>query len=235
MPPAPRSSSWATVAGSTRSGSNCSWPAAISSCFDWLVARSKRVFVDLKFFDVPATVGSAVRQLQGRGATFATVHGNDAIIEAAVANRGDTKILAVTVLTSLDEGDMRDLGFQADPRAVVLSRARRALALDCDGLVSSGLEVAQIREETGDRMIVVCPGIRPVANREGRRPEAHRGCRGRLPLRRRLHCRRPADPQCPRPGRRRRRHPAPDFGAVCRLTCCYQTINGSRIGLTFIP
>jgi orotidine-5'-phosphate decarboxylase len=133
---------------------------------DWLVARDKRVFVDLKFFDVPATVGSAVRQLQGRGATFATVHGNDAIIEAAVENRGDTGILAVTVLTSLDEGDMRDLGFQADPRAVVLSRARRALALDCDGLVSSGLEVEQIRAETGDKMIVVCPGIRPVVNRE---------------------------------------------------------------------
>ena len=132
---------------------------------EWLVARDKRVFVDLKFFDVPATVGSAVRQLQGRGATFATVHGNDAIIEAAVENRGDTGILAVTVLTSLDEGDMRDLGFQADPRAVVLSRARRALALDCDGLVSSGLEVEQIRQETGDKMIVVCPGIRPVVNR----------------------------------------------------------------------
>ena len=90
----------------------------------------------------------------------------DAIIEAAVDNRGDTKILAVTVLTSLDEGDMADLGFQADPRAVVLSRARRALALDCDGLVSSGLEVEEIRAETGDKMIVVCPGIRPVVNRE---------------------------------------------------------------------
>ena len=61
---------------------------------DWLGARGKKVFVDLKFFDVPQTVGSAVRQLQGRNAYFATVHGNDAIIEAAVANKGANKLLA---------------------------------------------------------------------------------------------------------------------------------------------
>lgn len=133
---------------------------------DWLVARGNRVFVDLKFFDVPATVGLAVAQLKDRGVTFATVHGNDSIMEAAVASKGDTGILAVTVLTSLDDGDLRDLGFQADARAVVLSRARRALALGCDGVVSSGLEVPDIRSETGEKLMVVCPGIRPVANRE---------------------------------------------------------------------
>lgn len=132
---------------------------------DWLNAQGKKVFADLKFFDVPNTVGAAVRQLQGRGVTFATVHGNDAIMEAAAANKGDTKILAVTVLTCLDEGDMKALGFAADPRAVVLSRAKRALALGCDGVISSGLEIDGIRGEVGENFLVVVPGIRPVVNR----------------------------------------------------------------------
>lgn len=132
---------------------------------DWLNARGKKVFADLKFFDVPNTVGAAVRQLQGRGVTFATVHGNDAIMEAAATNKGDTKILAVTVLTCLDEGDMKALGFAADPRAVVLSRAKRALALGCDGVISSGLEIDGIRGEVGENFLVVVPGIRPVVNR----------------------------------------------------------------------
>ena len=107
---------------------------------DWLVARGKKVFVDLKFFDVPATVGAAVRQLRNRGVTFTTVHGNQAIMEAAGAAKGDVKILAVTVLTSLDRGDLDDLGFECDVEQLVLSRARRALEAGCDGVVSSGLE-----------------------------------------------------------------------------------------------
>ena len=77
---------------------------------DWMLARNKQVFADLKFFDVPATVGSAVRQLKDRGASFVTVHGNQAIMEAAAANKGEhLKVLAVTVLTSLDRGDLDDL------------------------------------------------------------------------------------------------------------------------------
>ncbi|HWP94280.1 MAG TPA: orotidine-5'-phosphate decarboxylase [Gammaproteobacteria bacterium] len=133
---------------------------------DWLVARDKKVFVDLKFFDVPATVEAAVRQLARRGATFATVHGNQAIMEAAAAAKGDSlKILAVTVLTSLDRGDLDDLGFQCDVESLVLSRARRALEAGCDGVVSSGLEAAKLREHIDSRLLVVTPGIRPVENR----------------------------------------------------------------------
>ena len=94
---------------------------------DWMVARGKKVFVDLKFFDVPATVAAAVRQLRNRGVTFTTVHGNQAIMEAAAAAKGDVKVLAVTVLTSLDRGDLDDLGFACDVEKLVLSRARRAL------------------------------------------------------------------------------------------------------------
>jgi len=132
---------------------------------DWMVGRGKRVFVDLKFFDVPATVAGAVRNLRNRGVTFATVHGNQSIMEAAVAAAGDVGILAVTVLTSLDRGDLDDMGFQCDVGALVLSRARRALAAGCAGVVSSGLEAKLLRTGVDDRLIIVTPGIRPVENR----------------------------------------------------------------------
>ncbi|HEX7046177.1 MAG TPA: orotidine-5'-phosphate decarboxylase [Gammaproteobacteria bacterium] len=132
---------------------------------DELVQAGKKVFVDLKFFDVPATVGSAIRQLSTRGATFATVHGNQAVMEAAGENKGDLKVLAVTVLTSLDRGDLDDLGFAVDVEKLVLSRARRALEAGCDGVVSSGMEAAALRSELGPRLMVVTPGIRPVENR----------------------------------------------------------------------
>jgi orotidine-5'-phosphate decarboxylase len=133
---------------------------------DWLLARGKKIFADLKFFDIPATVGSAVRQLRNRGATFVTVHGNQSIMEAAVANRGDAlKVLAVTVLTSLDRGDLDDLGFDCDVEALVLSRARRAFEAGCDGVISSGMEAAKLREGVDRRLLVITPGIRPVDNR----------------------------------------------------------------------
>lgn len=132
---------------------------------DWLVARGNKVFADLKFFDVPATVGAAVRGLARRGATFATVHGNQAIMEAAAAAKGELKILAVTVLTSLDRGDLDDLGFACDVEKLVLSRARRALEAGCDGVVASGLELPALRRAVDRRLLVVTPGIRPVENR----------------------------------------------------------------------
>jgi orotidine-5'-phosphate decarboxylase len=132
---------------------------------DWLVKNGKHVFVDLKFFDVPETVRAAVRALAGSGATFATVHGNQAIMEAAARDKGALKILAVTVLTSLDRGDLDDLGFACDVDKLVLSRARRALETGVDGIVSSGLEAPMIRKELGDKLLVVTPGIRPVENR----------------------------------------------------------------------
>jgi len=132
---------------------------------DWLVARDKKVFVDLKFFDVPATVSAAVRQLQNRGVTFTTVHGNQSIMQAAGEAKGDVKVLAVTVLTSLDRGDLDDLGFDCQIEQLVLSRARRALEAGCDGVISSGLEVKMLRQFIDQRLLVVTPGIRPVENR----------------------------------------------------------------------
>lgn len=130
----------------------------------WLAERGKKAFVDLKFFDVPNTVGSAVRALRKQPAYFATVHGNDEILKAAVGEKGDLKILAVTALTSLDNGDLRALGFGVDVSELVLSRARRALEIGCDGIVSSGLEAQRVRSELGQKLVIVVPGIRPVAN-----------------------------------------------------------------------
>jgi orotidine-5'-phosphate decarboxylase len=133
---------------------------------DWMLERDKKVFCDLKFFDIPATVGSAVRQLKDRGATFVTVHGNQSIMEAAAENKGDTlKVLGVTVLTSLDRGDLDDLGFDCDVGDLVLSRARRALEAGCDGVISSGLEVPRLRDSIDNKLLVVTPGIRPVDNK----------------------------------------------------------------------
>ncbi len=133
---------------------------------DWMLARDKNVFCDLKFFDIPATVGSAVRQLKDRGASFVTVHGNQSIMEAAAENKGDSlKVLGVTVLTSLDRGDLDDMGFDCDVSDLVLSRARRALEAGCDGVISSGLEVPRLREFIDSKLIVVTPGIRPVDNK----------------------------------------------------------------------
>jgi orotidine-5'-phosphate decarboxylase len=134
---------------------------------DWLAKRGNRIFADLKFFDIPETVAAAVRGLRNRGVTFATVHGNQAMLEAAGEAKGEVKILAVTVLTSLDQGDLDDLGFRCDVESLVLSRARRALEAGCDGVISSGMEAPALKRELGDRLLVVTPGIRPVQNRPG--------------------------------------------------------------------
>ena len=133
---------------------------------EWLVKRGNKVFVDLKFFDVPETVRRAVANLRGRGVSFATVHGNQAMMEAAAQEKGEVKILAVTALTSLDRGDLDDLGFSCDLERLVLSRARRALQAGCDGVVSSGLEARKLKAEFQDRLLVVTPGIRPVKNED---------------------------------------------------------------------
>jgi orotidine-5'-phosphate decarboxylase len=135
------------------------------SLIDWLVERDKKVFVDLKFFDVPATVGRAVGRLASRGVTFTTVHGNQGIMESAAAAKGDVKVLAVTALTSLERGDHDELGIQSEDGDLELSRARRAQESGCDGVVASGLELPAMRREIDQRLLVVTPGIRPVENR----------------------------------------------------------------------
>jgi len=131
---------------------------------DWILDRGHKVMLDLKFFDIPETVKLAVEQVNNRGVSFATIHGNDPIIRAAVEARGDMKLLAVTVLTSFGEEDLRAMGMTQSVEDLVYYRARRALDLGCDGVVSSGLEAARLRGDLGEKLLIVTPGIRPGAN-----------------------------------------------------------------------
>ena len=133
---------------------------------DWILDRGHKVMLDLKFFDIPETVKLAVEQVNNRGVSLATIHGNDAIIKAAVEARGDMKLLAVTVLTSFGEEDLRSMGMTGTIADLVYRRARNALDLGCDGVVSSGLEAERLREGLGDRLLIITPGIRPGANIE---------------------------------------------------------------------
>jgi orotidine-5'-phosphate decarboxylase len=136
---------------------------------DALRARGKKVFADLKFFDIPATVAAAVRGLAKRGVQFATVHGNESMIRAAVAEKGSLQLLAVTVLTSIDAEDFADLGVEIEIEELVVSRARRVVELGCDGVISSGVEAAALREAVGDHFLIVSPGIRPLERADDQR------------------------------------------------------------------
>jgi orotidine-5'-phosphate decarboxylase len=131
---------------------------------DWILDRGHKVMLDLKFFDIPETVKLAVEQVNSRGVSLATIHGNDPIIRAALEARGDLKLLAVTVLTSFGEEDMRAMGMTGAVADLVMFRARRALELGCDGVVASGLEAQALRTGLGSRLLIVTPGIRPGAN-----------------------------------------------------------------------
>jgi len=127
----------------------------------WLVERGNRVFADLKLYDIPATVGAAVRQIARSGASFLTVHGDRAVVEAASTEKGERlKILAVTVLTSVAPSDLKDMGVEMPLDAFVEQRAKRAVAAGCDGVIASGLEAAALRAVLGARPLIVTPGIR---------------------------------------------------------------------------
>lgn len=132
---------------------------------DWLVGRGHRVMLDLKLHDISATVGLAVEQLCHHGVTFATVHGEPPVVRAAVgASHGRVGILAVTVLTSLGEEDLRGVGITMPLPDLVLHRARTALAAGCAGVVASAQEAALLRRELGRDFAIVTPGIRPGAD-----------------------------------------------------------------------
>lgn len=141
---------------------------------DWLSARGHKVMVDLKFFDIPETVKLAVAQLNNRGVTFATIHGNDPIVRAAVEAKGDLTLLAVTVLTSFGQEDMEAMGMTQSVEDLVYYRAKRALELGCDGVVSSGLEAKRLRDKLGEKLLIVTPGIRPGANIEDSQDDQQR-------------------------------------------------------------
>jgi len=128
-----------------------------------LIAAGKKVFLDYKYFDIEATVERAVSQASKIGVSFLTVHGNSSVIQAAVRGRGSSsmKVFAVTVLTSLDAGDIKEMGFPCSVEELVLHRASLAVKWGCDGVIASGREAALIRERVGKSLLVVTPGIRP--------------------------------------------------------------------------
>ena len=129
---------------------------------DWLLERGKRVFADLKLYDIPATVAAAVRQMSRSGASFLTVHGDRAIMEAAAAHKGsELRVLAVTVLTSINGADLKAMGVGMEVEALTRMRAGQAVAAGCDGVIASGLEVGGLRQEIGPGPLIVTPGIRP--------------------------------------------------------------------------
>jgi orotidine-5'-phosphate decarboxylase len=133
--------------------------------------RGHRVFLDLKLFDIGATIEAAVRGVAAHGLDFLTVHGDPQVVRAAVEGRGSgpTKILAVTVLTSLDRSDLdANLIRPGDIREITLERAARALAAGADGVIASPQEAALIRAlpEAAGRLIVT-PGVRPAGSATG--------------------------------------------------------------------
>jgi orotidine-5'-phosphate decarboxylase len=134
---------------------------------DWLVKRGKRVFCDLKLHDIPETVRRAVANLRGRGVTFLTVHAERGVMGAAVKEKGEVKILAVTVLTSTGPADLAEMGYSGRLEDLVLARARAAVETGCDGVIASGLEVAAIKEKFGTKLLAVTPGIRPAGGDMG--------------------------------------------------------------------
>lgn len=129
----------------------------------WLLDQNKHVFADLKLYDIPATVGAAVRQLADSGASLLTVHGERSITAAAAEAKGDSlRVLAVTVLTSTSQADLSEVGITTDIASLALARARLAVATGCDGVITSGLEAARLRQALGPEPLIVTPGIRPA-------------------------------------------------------------------------
>ena len=117
---------------------------------NWLIERDKKVFVDLKFFDVPETVGRAIARLSEYGATFATVHGNQALMEKAAENKNDLKILAVTLLTSHDDEFLKEIPINLTREELVLKLASLSIESGVDGIVCSGWEVEKIKNIFSD-------------------------------------------------------------------------------------
>ncbi len=133
-----------------------------------LAASGKKVFLDLKLHDIGNTVAAGVKSIVRLGASFLTVHAYPQTMEAAVqAREGDLRILAVTVLTSYDDHDLKAAGYEATVERLVAGRAEQARILGVDGVVCAAGEAAKVRAITGPKMILVTPAIRPAGARAG--------------------------------------------------------------------
>jgi orotidine-5'-phosphate decarboxylase len=127
-----------------------------------LLGQGKQVFLDQKYYDIGETVRRAVRVAARSGVQLLTVHGSSQVMRAAIEGRGDagTKLLAVTVLTSFDQQDLADMGFECAISDLVSLRVRKAMAAGMEGLVCSPLDAAAVRAQAGTRAILVTPGVR---------------------------------------------------------------------------
>jgi orotidine-5'-phosphate decarboxylase len=133
-----------------------------------LAGAGKRVFLDLKLHDIGNTVAQGVKSVARLGASFLTVHAYPQTMQAAVeARAGDLRILAVTVLTSYDDRDLKAAGYDAPVKTVVAGRAQQARDLGVDGLVCSPEEAANVRAIVGTKLALVTPGIRPAGAAAG--------------------------------------------------------------------
>jgi len=131
-----------------------------------LIQAGMKVFLDYKYYDVPETLRKAVRRASKLGVSFLTIHGPANLIQGAVGGKGDAslKLFTVTVLTSMDAADIAELGYtHTAVEELVLFRARKALEAGCDGVIASGQEVKRIKEVTGNKLLVVAPGIREAS------------------------------------------------------------------------
>ncbi len=128
---------------------------------DYIIRKGCKVMLDLKLYDIPATVKLAVQQFAGRGISLTTVHGYSPVVQAALEADTGIKILAVTVLTSFGTEQVSELQYQGAVEDLVLQRARTVLSLGCHGIVCSAMEAAMLREQLGQEFIMVTPGIRP--------------------------------------------------------------------------
>jgi orotidine-5'-phosphate decarboxylase len=134
-----------------------------------LLDQGKRVFLDLKLYDIPETVKRSVAHVSRTGVHFLTVHAVPSIMRAAVAGKAgsDLALLAVTVLTSFGHEDLADLGYTCEISELVVTRTRQAMAAGFEGVVCSPLEVAAVRRAAGPEMILVTPGVRSAGSARG--------------------------------------------------------------------
>jgi orotidine-5'-phosphate decarboxylase len=138
-----------------------------------LVTSGRRVFLDLKYHDIPTTVAAAVHEAARLGVSMLTVHAAGgakmlhAAVDAARANNPALVVLGVTVLTSLDENELEKVGFRGTVREEVLRLATIALDNACKGIVTSAREAAAVRAELGHNFAIVTPGVRPAGSAHG--------------------------------------------------------------------
>ena len=148
--------------------------AGFDGLIDELIRREKRVFLDAKMFDIGETVKQGVARVAERGVSFVTVHGDEEIMKAAIEGRGNSplKVLAITVLTSVDQNGLRDLGYLCSVEELIRLRVKRAIACGCDGIIAAPHDNPnRIRQLAGEeRLLIVTPGVRLA----GASPDDHK-------------------------------------------------------------